>query len=117
MVRSGLSLWTELGSTHRTPLSTVFRARMTVAAMHAEKPSTLKLGSKPLAITTPSTTGTSVPYTWRACSRRRLQQQSPLSARFMLPGEVSRSAPTRIAAGGSMGSRHEPSIVRLRCSA
>ena len=52
-----------VGATHRTALRTVFRARMTVAAMHAEKPMRLKLGSKPLAITTPNTTGTSVPYT------------------------------------------------------
>ena len=49
--------------THRTPWRTVFRARATVAQMAAVKPTTLKLGSKPEATTTPSTTGMSAAYT------------------------------------------------------
>ena len=39
------------------------RARATVAQMAAVKPTTLKLGSKPEATTTPSTTGMSAAYT------------------------------------------------------
>lgn len=49
--------------THRTPWRTVFRARATVAETAATKPNMLKLGSKPDATTTPSTTGMSAAYT------------------------------------------------------
>ncbi len=49
--------------TYRTPWRTVLRARATVAQMAAVKPTTLKLGSKPEATTTPSTTGMSAAYT------------------------------------------------------
>ena len=50
-------------TTHRTPWRTVFRALATVAVMAAVKPKRLKLGSKPDATTTPSTTGMSAAYT------------------------------------------------------
>ena len=49
--------------THRTPWRTVLRARATVAQIAAVNPMTLKLGSKPEATTTPSTTGMSAAYT------------------------------------------------------